>query len=120
MFSSCPRNRAVSCLAPAVMSDLAKCGGSIAIHHSLYIVCWGIWLGLSSPSFFLGPMLRRVPSPACNVHAAGECQSVIYRYDLLMMAPAGRMVVIELKVDSWMPKRISATHQFGIPRMSEE
>ena len=65
-------------------------------------------------------MLRRVPTPAGEVHASGKRQAVVDHDNLLMVAGPRRMRTVELQMDARMVERILAKHELRIAHVREQ
>jgi hypothetical protein len=65
-------------------------------------------------------VLRRIPSASRQIHAATK-RDVIIDYDnLLVMACAGWMYVIEFEMNPRMPKWIAAEHELWLANISKD
>ena len=85
---------------PAFPRELTQCGGDVAVDHHAYVVKRRIKLAVGvAPSGIIQPMLGSVPAVAGQVETADERQGVVHDDELLVMRCAGRMTIVELKIE---------------------
>ena len=81
--------------APPIACQLAEARRRGPVDHGLHLVIRAVRLAAGDPRGFLDPMRARVPSVAGQIDAAAERELIVNDHDLLMVAAADRMAVVE-------------------------